>query len=333
MRKYLRSYLSYRRILFITKYRPLDINIETISYCPLKCKFCCNRLYDRERIVMNNKTFEKIIRQYCEIWGGGALGINSMHSEFFSDPRLLERIRIIKKYKKKLYVYVDTPLITCAKYTDSELREILEMLDCVEISVEGHTADTYKIMSGVDGFHVLQQQLERLKRIVDQYQLSTKIVLLFRTYQKEKLQRSSFYRDFKKKFEVIEIMDHFFSWFGSIKAEDLPKGAYLLKVDDMKKTDDCAVAYATLSVEADGQVVGCGCVDWLKKYVIGDINVQDLDEIWRSRKARMFRYALSQGRCPSICRGCGLYASARDAFSNERLFFYDLHKGTYYRVK
>ncbi len=327
------GYISYKRLLFITRYRPLDINIETISWCPLKCQFCCNRLYDRERTVMNNKMFEKIIRQYCKVLGGGTLGINSMHSEFFSDPLLMERIKILKKYKKQLYIYTDTPLITCAKYTDEELKEILETLDCMEISVEGHSAESYKVLSGVDGFRTLQQQLERIKGLVDRYQLNIKIRLLCRTYQKGSFLHSSFYKECQKKFEIAEVRDYFFSWFGSVKAKDLPKGAHLLKVDDTKKKRGCVAAYATLSVEADGKVAGCGCVDWLGKYVIGDVNFQSLDEIWRSRKAKSFRYALDHKKCPSICRGCGLYESVSDSFCNKKLLSYHSHKGLYYRIK
>lgn len=63
--------IAYYRLLLMTKFRPLDINIETISYCPLKCRFCCNRLYNRKRTVMDNRMFEKIIKQYCDILGGG----------------------------------------------------------------------------------------------------------------------------------------------------------------------------------------------------------------------------------------------------------------------
>lgn len=53
------------------KRRPLDINIETVSFCPMKCIFCCNRLYDRKHTVMSDRLFEKIVREYVEILGGG----------------------------------------------------------------------------------------------------------------------------------------------------------------------------------------------------------------------------------------------------------------------
>lgn len=325
--------IAYYRLLLMTKFRPLDINIETISYCPLKCRFCCNRLYNRKRTVMDNRMFEKIIKQYCDILGGGTIGINSMHSEFFSDPLLMQRIEILKKYKKNLYIYIDTPLIPCAKYTDEELKQILETLDCINISVEGHDAESYQELSGVNGFDTLQKQLNRIKEIIDKNHLKIKIRLMGRTYQKKQFIHSTFYKEYSKKFEIAEVKDKFFSWFGSIKTEDLPKGAHLMHVDDSKKQEGCAAAWATLSIEADGKAVGCGCIDWLEQYVIGDIKVQNLREIWKGNKARAFRYALRNGKLPRICKGCGLYISIKDAFSHNNLISYNSHKGIYYRIE
>ena len=62
--------LSYVYMLNYIKRRPLDINIETINFCPMKCVFCCNRLYARKYTVMNNTLFEKIIREYVKCGGG-----------------------------------------------------------------------------------------------------------------------------------------------------------------------------------------------------------------------------------------------------------------------
>ena len=106
-----------------------------------------------------------------------------------------------------------------------------------------------------------------------------------------------------------------------------------MRVNDTKKKEGCVAAWSTLSIEADGKAVGCGCVDWLRKYVIGDIRRQNLSEIWRCRRARAFRYALKRGKCPSICKGCGLYTSVRTAFSNKKLLWYNSHQGMYYRIK
>ena len=49
-----------------------------------------------------------------------------MQSDFLSDPVLNERMDIIRKYRKNLWVHSTTPLITATKYSDEELRNIRE---------------------------------------------------------------------------------------------------------------------------------------------------------------------------------------------------------------
>lgn len=59
-----------------------DINIETITMWPVKCVFCCNRLYKRDYTVMDDYLFEKIIEQYCRM-GGGTVGNWTYAVRFF----------------------------------------------------------------------------------------------------------------------------------------------------------------------------------------------------------------------------------------------------------
>ena len=269
--KKIKAKMAYWHMCNIISKRPLDINIETITFCPLSCKFCCNRLYKREMQVMSNELFEKIIAQYCEI-GGGVLGIGSMQSDFMSDPKLLERIEIIKKYKKHLWIHSTTPLISAAKFNDKELSSILECFNSLEVSAEGYDKKSYQEMSGVDGFEVFYEQIHRVQRIIERNTLELDLQISFRTYEKEKLLQSEFYALISNMFHVREVRDSFFSWFGSIKSQDLPEGAKVHLSNNTDKRVDCVASNATLAIQANGKVVGCGCIDWLEKYCVGDVN-------------------------------------------------------------
>lgn len=323
---------AYFYMLSIINRRPLDINIETITMCPVKCVFCCNRLYKRDYTVMDNYLFEKIIEQYCRM-GGGTVGIGSMQSDFLLDPLLLERIEIINKYKKKLWVHSTTPLISCKKYNDEELLQILKCFDYLVVSALGYDRESYQEMAGIDAFKVFKEQLERVNRIIKNNSLKIKVDIAFRTSNKRALQRSIFYKDVKNMFFISDIKDAFFSWFGSIKRDDLPDGAKIFIEDNYKKRENCVVPSATLAVQANGKVIGCGCIDWLEKYVIGDVHKNTLKEIWRSTKAKKFRNAFCRGKIPTICRECGLYVSVHDCFEKKKLLGYKSTDGLYYCVK
>lgn len=325
--------LSYWRIRLLLLRRPLDINVETYAFCPMKCVFCCNRKYERKHTLMSLRLFEKVVKEYCTLFGGGAIGIGSMQSDFLSDPLLMKRLQILKKYKNKLYIYSTTPLISLAKYSDREVVEILKIFDYLEISVEGFDKDTYKQMAGINGFAVFREQLERVERLISNYGINLFIKIAFRTYNINALKESKLYKKMKLKYKSnLSIKNSFFSWFGSIHKEDLIEGANLIIKDNTHQKENCAVPYATLAVQADGKVVGCGCIDWLEKYVLGDCKKQRLDVIWNSRRARQFRNAFQHGKLPSICKECGLYISMHDAFAQEQLVRYKPMDGVYYNV-
>ncbi|MBD5476917.1 MAG: hypothetical protein HDR17_13220 [Lachnospiraceae bacterium] len=80
---------------------------------------------------------------------------------------------------------------------------------------------------------------------------------------------------------------------------------------------------------ADGKVLGCGCIDWLGKYVIGDCRSNTLIEIWRSPRAIAFRNAFMRGKLPSICKECGLYLLL-NCMKNKKFLHYKLTDGLYY---
>lgn len=277
--------------------------------------------------------FEKIVKEYCTLFGGGVIGIGSMQSDFLSDPLLMERIQILKKYKKKLYVYSTTPLISLAKYSEQEVVEILKVFDYLEISVEGYDRETYKQMAGIDGFDIFRSQLGRVERLMKDYGINLFIKIAFRTYNISALKGSKLYKSIKLKYKNnVSVKNSFFSWFGSIHREDLMEGANLIIKNNTHQKENCAVPYATMAIQADGNVVGCGCIDWLEKYILGNCKRQRLDVIWNSFEACQFRNAFQSGELPSICKECGLYISMSDAFAQERLVHYKPMDGVYYNV-
>jgi radical SAM protein with 4Fe4S-binding SPASM domain len=241
-------------------------------------------------------------------------------------------MKIIKKYHNNIWLHSTTPLISCKRYTDEELSFILEQFNYLEISVEGYNEESYKSMGGIDGYNLFKEQIYRVKHLIEKNNFKVVIELAFRTCNQRELRGSDFYKEMRNYFTIKEIRDCFFDWFGSIKKEDMPKGAKLMLANNMNKRINCVVPSATLAVQATGKVVGCGCIDWLDKYVIGNCNQDTLQKIWTGKRALKFRNAFKNGKLPSICKRCGLYTSI-DCLENQKFLTYKSIDGLYYCQK
>lgn len=325
------EYLAEYRMNEIIKKRPLDINIETINWCPLGCRFCCNRMYKRQKKVMSLKLFSKICNDYYKI-GGGCVGIGAMQSDFLADPLLMKRIEIMKRYKKKLYIYSTTPLISLKKYSDEEVKEILSTFSLLQISVQGLNSKDYLEMAGFDAFKVFQEQIKRVYNIINENHLNITIHLYFRTYNPNIMRKQEYYKVLVSMFRERNVRQSFFSWFGSIKQEDLPKGAKLIVRNNTKKQENCSNPNVSLSIIPDGRVVGCGCIDWNATVVVGDMREQSICEVWNSKKNMLFRQGFSKGKIPKICEECGLYSSVNNLFRNPKFLRYSIHGGLEYDI-
>lgn len=314
----------------IVKTRPIDINIETTNFCPLKCLFCPNRKIDRKKQTMSMELFGKICKDYYFI-GGGVIGISSMQSDIFSDDLLLKRLELLKKYKDKFYLYTTTNIVSSAKLNDNEIKEILETFNYLEVSIGGVEENEYKIMYGIDAFNIVKSQLCRCSRIIKENNLNIEIELAIRTYQMDKIINSQEYKELELLFPIHQIKDTFFSWYGTITQDELPVGAKIQKLSNLAKTKDCVVPFATLNFNVDGKVVGCGCIDWEAKHIVGDINEQTISQIWNNKLCKKFRFGFSTKNIPDLCKECALYLQKDFCFSNPILKKYKLTDGLYYR--
>lgn len=314
---------------FIVEERPLDINLEVTNFCPLKCVFCPNRKIKRNKKTMSLLLFEKICDDYYSI-GGGAMGISSMQSDIFSDSLLAERLAILKKYSDKFHIHTTTNLISSHKFDENIIKNFLETFSFIEISLGGVEKEEYERMYGVDAFDIFKKQLELFRKIIDDNNLDIKVSLAIRTHQKKEIVKTAEFQELKSLFGISDIKDKFFSWYGQIEQDELPQGAELLVANNKGKIKDCVVPFATMSINTDGTVLGCGCIDWESRYPVGDITQNSIKEIWNSPKCIAFRESFSQGKMPCICTTCGLYIEKETCFSSPSLINYKVTDGLYY---
>jgi len=257
--------------------------------------------------------FLNICEDYNAI-GGGYLGLSSMQSDVFSDKLLFERLDHLERFPD-IRPYTTTFLVGAAKFSDEQLLKFLKSMKTLQISFGGFDKDSYKIMYGINGYEIARQQLDRIGRLIKENRLGLEPYIFIRTPDKAAAENSDFVKTLPSCFYVANINDQFFSWGGLIGESDLPQGARLVRADNSDKRVDCSIPWASLSVNVDGTVVGCGCVDWNSKHLIGDLKVQSIEEVWQGAPAREFRRAFSSGKVPDLCMDCDYYMRVDHAFS------------------
>ena len=325
--------VALNNIISITNSRPLDINVEVSSFCSLSCSFCPNKDNRRSKVAMEMKDFEKICNEYFKM-GGGAFGLSSMQSDIFSDTHLMQRIELLKLFKSRFWIHTTTVLMGAKKLSDVELLNFLEVFDYIEISFGGPDKDNYQKMFGVNAFEAVIKEIERVTTVVKLNNLKTRIVLAVRTSNRNGFLSSELYRDLSanQQIEQIKIEDKFFSWAGLIKQNQLPNGATLIEQNNQGSRIDCVVPSAELSISADGNVVGCGCVDWNSKHVVGNVFSSSIESVWNSEQAKIFRHGFSRNNIPDMCLKCSLYASIDSGFGKKSLRNFKPTDGLYYTI-
>jgi len=322
---------AYNHILKILENRPLDINLEVTNSCPQKCCFCCNKKIKRKGEIMKMDLFRKICDDYY-MMGGGGLALSSMQSDMFTDPYLIERLEYLKLKKDKFFLYTTNPMIGINKYDDEKLKLILETFNYISVSVLGLNKQDFLDMSGIDGFNLFYDNMIRIKNMINEHNIKIKIALNFRTYDKNQLVNDKIYKELLEYFNLEGIFDSYFSWTGTINQKDLPTGAKLITKNNLNETENCAASMSTLSITPAGKVIGCGCIDWNNRHIVGDLNNNTICEIWNSDNYKRFRNSFIQKNIPHICKECALYANIKNAYSRKALVNYKVTDGIYWTI-
>lgn len=323
--------LAFKHMISLAADRPLDLNIEVTNFCASSCVFCPNSKVKRVKENMTMPLFRRICDEYADM-GGGFLGLSSMQSDLFADQQLLERIAYLEQHRDTIRLYTTTYVVGAAKYTDDQLERLVRAFAYFQVSLGGWDAESYQRMYGTNGFETARKQLLRIKRIVEDKGLSVRLELMFRTQDPTAVANSALVRELTPTFRVVENRNNFFNWGGIISQEDLPKGAVLDVADNTAKRSNCAASVASMSIGVDGTIVGCGCVDWNARHIVGHVGNRSLLDVWRDRLAVEFREGFSRGNVPDLCKDCSLYTPVDLAFAKPTLKHYKPSDGVYYTL-
>lgn len=127
------------------KYR---IMIETSSICNARCEFCSNPTLLREKKIMEDETFNLILRRLEEEKIKVEKFILHLNGEPFTDKKLIERIRTLKEK------YADVPIWFTTNFSlpnEEKIEELLTSgLDTITISLNAAEQERYQKITGLN---------------------------------------------------------------------------------------------------------------------------------------------------------------------------------------
>lgn len=254
-----------------------EIRIEPTNICNAHCVMCPREKMKRSQGVGDLNLFKKIIDQSVDV-GAKQVSLENF-GETFVDPYIFERAAYAKSKG------LETLTITNASLLDEEKgKKVLELFDVIRISMYGIGKDTYeKIHRGLK-FEDVQKNVSCLLSMRKQTPRSkTRIEMYFLLMQENKHEM----RDFLNKYESVT--DAVAVWkphnWGDGREYRSPLG---------KKVSCNRPFTGPLQVQWDGLVVPC-CFDYDSKMILGDLNTQSIQEVFRGDEYNKLRRAHEQG--------------------------------------
>ncbi len=287
---------------------PISISIEPTTSCNLRCPECPSglRSFTRPTGMMKRELFESIVDQLPEL--------SYLIFYFQGEPYLHAELLDMVKYASKKKIYTATS--TNAHFLNDEAaRKTVESgLDRLIISIDGTEQETYqsyrvggkldKVIEGTKNVLRWKQLLNsKTPHVIFQFlvvkpnehQISDVKALAKQLGVDEvKLKTAQIY-DYENGSDLIPTIDKYSRY------KRNAGGSYSIKNGLL---DECWKMWHSCVITWDGKVVPC-CFDKDAHYVLGDLNKNSFQEIWKGEKYNEFRQSLFSSRSEiEMCRNC-----------------------------
>jgi radical SAM protein with 4Fe4S-binding SPASM domain len=288
---------------------PISISVEPTTSCNLRCPECPSGLRSFTRATGSLKTplFHSVIDQLAP-----ALSylIFYFQGEPYLNPQLLDMVQ----YAASKNIYTATS--TNAHYlTEEAARKTVESgLDRLIISIDGSTQEAYeqyrvggnlgKVIEGTKNIIQAKRNLKsKTPHVIFQFlvvkpnehQIDDVRKLGYSLGVDEIAFKTAQIYDFKNGSELMPSLQKYSRY---RKNGD---GTYRIKND---LSSHCWKMWNSCVITWDGKVIPC-CFDKDAHFVLGDLNKNSFEEIWRGEKYEEFRSTLLRSRSEiEMCKNC-----------------------------
>ena len=302
------------RMRELTSETPLILQIETTNVCNAVCVFCAFPKMERKKGVMSLPLFEQIVGEYASM-GGGSVSLTPLVGDALLDPHLLERLQILDATPQINQISLTTNAIALERYSDEEVRRILQVIDCIQVSIGGLDAATYRTMFGVDRFAQVQNALERLLVLRNEVADPPNINLAFRTNDwRFELRFRKQLENYRRRGAFVSHIWTYANYAGLVANDD---SLHLEVIDgSMEKRLPCIYPAVHMAIGWDGRITACGCADFEGTALgIGQVGECSLGQVWSGKKRLGILDSFALGKLRKICRECSAYQPDSAIFS------------------
>jgi len=288
---------------------PISISIEPTTSCNLRCPECPSglRSFTRPTGMLKQELFQSAIDQLAPTL---SYLIFYFQGEPYLHPGLLEMV----SYASRKGIYTATS--TNAHYLSDEAakKTVQSGLDRLIISIDGTSQDTYesyrvggkldKVIEGTKNIVKWKRELKsKTPHVIFQFlvvkpnehQIGEVNLLAKQLGVDEVALKTAQIYDYKNGSDLMPTIDRYSRY---IKNN---AGTYEIKNELL---DHCWKMWRSCVITWDGKVVPC-CFDKDAHFVLGDLNKQSFEEIWRGEKYNDFRASLLRSRNEiDMCRNC-----------------------------
>ena len=283
---------------------PPYIKVEPTPLCHLRCPGCLQKDYDFKKSLLklnngimylsleNLKTIINPIRNTL-------IGVSLSH---YGEPMLNPRLSSLIEYLHNNNIAVNFPTNLSIKLSDDQIVRLVKSgLDCIEVSLDGATEDSYNMYRVGGDFKLVLKNVRSLANT--KRDLGTKrprIVWKFIEFEHNKNEiemLSRLYKDLG--FDSYEIMcDNRSKNYKDVTEKDNKN------MIEAKKT--CYWLWNTITVRWDGSVRPC-CT-FSDEINLGNAIENDIKKIWQSQKYKSLREGFNKKyygqKMESMCKRC-----------------------------
>lgn len=272
------------------------IYIEITNNCNLNCEFCHNT--NRKKEYMTVENFEKIIQK---VKNHTKIICLHVKGEPLLHPNLQQILEILKKYN--LQTNITTNGILLNKTVDILLESgVVRQLNLsLHSCLENKNIDISKYMSNIF------EAARKLK--------NSNIIISYRLWNLKTITENE---------RNIELIQHLSNEYNIIDLQEKLKTNEWLKLENntfinqdiqfvwpnlnseiINEQGRCLAIKEQIAILVNGDVVPC-CIDSEGDIVLGNILVQDINEILESERARNILVSFQNNCiCEDLCRRCG----------------------------